>query len=190
MSQPIKPQQFAVYKNLGASAKFGALQFNLQPTHYACKNQGCKGKNFTDSTPVCTCETPEMEQREGCVFLDAASPIPGGNTCNWKEKIILALNMTDLGKLLFFLRVGKTSGKNPSDTLSLVHDRYAGTDRAGEVMKTVRVWSPNGTTQGAMVTIQEKNGDTSREHKIPLSGDDIAILGTLVQAAIVKIVGW
>jgi len=147
--------QFAIYK--GHSAKFGGLQFDLgYPT----------------------------EQKKGAVFVNACSAT-GPNVYDWENKIVLALGVTDIGKILHFM-VSAAPGGN----LSLVHDPNMKGNQQGKVVKTMQFYTKDGVLGGMMVTVSSKQENKTVSHKIPMSGDEVIILKNLLESAIVPLLQW
>lgn len=173
--------QYAVYK--GKSGKFGAAQWNLQNPHYYCN--ACKVKNFTsESHPPTTnpkgC-SGEMILREGAVFLEITST-KAPDVYDWENKIVMALSVTDLGKLLITLRTG--------NELKLLHDPGAGSDKKGQVRKNLYVSSPKGIENGCMITASQTDGTAEKKHVVPLSYDEVCVLGSLISTAIPRALAW
>lgn len=185
------PLQWGVYKGVGG--RHGAAQFKLVAPHFYCSQ--CKSKNFnttefackdTDGEPKSPCPQAKMVERAGSILLEATSTKEGQkNVYDWENKVIFALGLTDLGKVLRFLRTSQVG-----DSLQLLHDPGAQSAMAGKVIKTLYLSSPQGIGQGLILSLSAKEGDRLVKHSIPLSGDEVAILGTLVQAAIPKLLSW
>src|SRR3990167_2398062 len=175
----IKPIQYNSYKGAG-TGKWGALQINFGAPHYYCSNNKCRAKNYNNETPVCNCEDTKMIQREGALFLEITSA-KAPNIYDWDNKIIMALSINDLGKILLSLRTGQE--------IKLLHDPGVKTEQAGKVRKTLMISSPKGIEAGCIVTateVNETNGDNPKKHTIPLSYDEVITLAILFQAAIPK----
>lgn len=178
----IKPQQFAIYK--GMSSKWGGLQFNFNPPHYYCSNNKCRTKNYDGVKQLCSCSETAMLAREGNVFVDIASAT-GPNVYDWENKIVMALSITDLTKLLNGLRSGTE--------VRLLHDPGIKTEFAGKRQKIFQFSSPKGIEAGGIITISEKNDMDNKEphhHTVPLSFDEVVTLGILIQSVIPKCLGW
>jgi hypothetical protein len=171
--------QYQIYK--GKGAKFGAAQFNLAPSHMYCEL--CKAKNYNGETHPNTGNacSGKMISREGCVFLEITSP-SAPDVYDWANKIIIALSVTDLGKLLVGLRAGTE--------VKLLHDPGAGSDKMGQIRKTLNFVSPNGLEQGGILTAGETSGDNKKQHKVPFTGDEVLVLAVLVQTAISRCMNW
>ena len=153
--------QFALYK--GSGGKFGACQFNLKPYEYS--SDPSKGKT-------------------GVVFINAASST-APDVYDWTNKIVMALNVTDVGKLIQFF-VSAEAGSS----VNLVHDPKMGTDEAGKTYKGLSIFTKEGPLNGGLITVKVKSGDTQVQHKIPISGDEVVVLKTLLETAVVRMVGW
>ncbi len=173
----MNPLQYAVYK--GMTGKWGAVQFNFQAPHYFRDKQ----KDFTGINALD--DSGKMKEgwkiREGAVFLEITST-KDKNVYDWENKVTVALSTNDLGKVLLGLKTG--------NEVKLMHDPGAKSDKAGETTKNVNISSPNGTLEGCMIRVTQKTGDQQKQHTVPLSGDELCVLVTLVQAAITRSLGW
>ena len=185
----IKPVQLDIYK--GTNGKYGALQFKPQPAHYVCSK--CRSRNFEGPELVCKtregeptppCRDAKTTLREGAIFLEATSAT-GPNVYDWENKVIIALGIVDMGKILFFLRTAKAEEK-----LSIVHDPGAKTPNEGKVIKSLYVESPKGITQGVFITVGVTEGEKKLMHKIPVSGSEALVIATLLQAFIPRALAW
>lgn len=180
----MKPQQWAIYK--GITGKNGAVQFNLQMPHYYNdrKEKDYTGRDALDSVGKIK---PEWKLREGAVFIEITSAI-GPNQYDWERKVTMALSVTDMGKLLEFLRTGKS--------LSLMHDPGAKTDSQGAIKKHLNFDSPNGimgkegARGGCLVRCTMTSGSNNTSHQVPMSTDECLVLQQLIQAAIPVALGW
>ena len=176
--------QHAIYK--GTGGKFGAIQFNLQsPHYYRGKDKSFDGKFKGESIfEVVEGKTKLKEGwkiREGCVFMEIASP-KGKNVYDWENKIIMALSITDQGKILLALVTG--------DDCNLVHDPGAKTEAQGSVKKYLSITSPKGPVVGVIFKATHVSGPDKRSHTVPLTGDEVLVLRTLFQTAISKTLNW
>jgi hypothetical protein len=169
--------QYAVYK--GTGGKFGAIQFNFQPPHYYREKQ----KDFTGVNALD--DNGRMKEgwktRDGCVFMEITST-KEANVYDWENKVTIALSVNDLGKILLGLRTG--------EDVKLMHDPGAKSESAGAVRKHLNISSPKGTTAGCIVSVSMIAGDQEKKHMVPLTGDELLVLATLVQAAIPRALGW
>lgn len=175
----MRPLQYAIYK--GKSGKFGAVQFNFQPPHYYCSS--CKAKNYTNDSHPATqsgCQG-EMIQREGAVFMEITSAT-SPDVYDWNNKIVMALSVNDLGKLLVTLRTGAD--------LKLLHDPGAGSEKKGQIRKTLFVSSPKGIESGCMFNANSVADGTEKRHTVPMTFDEVCVLGTLVSTAISRCLNW
>lgn len=191
----MNPMQFAIYK--GTGGKWGAIQFNFQKPHF----YSGKLKDFTGQTAFELVDGRKKlregwKEREGCVFVEIA-PTTDKNKYDWDKKIIMALSVNDMGKLLYFLATGKSSNSNErerngkvTNSMTIMHDPHAKSDRAGQTQKYLTMYSPGGTAEGGMITITQKEGDQKREHKVPVTGDEVMVLRTLFQSAISSALNW
>ncbi len=175
----LTPQQYAVYK--GVSGKFGAVQFNFQSPHtYNPSNN--KEKDFTGQTREK--DGVKWKVREGAVFVDITSA-KGKNVYDWENKITFALSVNDLGKILYGLRTAREGSE-----ISLMHDPGAKSESAGKVRKHINFTSPSGPSAGFMLNVTQVTGKEKRSHTVPLSPDEVLIVGTLFQRAVSEALAW
>jgi len=175
----MRPLQYAVYK--GTGGKFGAIQLNLQEPHYYEVNG--KNRDFTGETALDANNRPKdgWRIREGAIFLEMTSA-KGKNVYDWENKIVMALSVTDMGKLAFGLLTG--------DGCSIMHDPNAKQANQGTVTKSLKVSSPKGTKAGALVNISMTSGGQTTNHTVPLTGDEVIVVGQLLRSAITKALNW
>jgi len=197
----MNPMQHAVYK--GTGGKYGAVQFNLQgPHYYTGKTKDFKGlvdaegKNDRAAFTVVDGKVKLKEgwnQRQGCVFVECA-PAVGKNKYDWQQKVIMALSIGDLGKILYFLQTGQSPNKAEREKnkggMSIFHDPGAKSDRAGVVRKYIKFFSPNGPANGLMLTLESIEGDDKRSNQVPVTGDEVMVLRSLFTAAISSALNW
>lgn len=160
------PLQYTIYK--GVTGKFGALRLSLK-------------KAYMDG---------RRDKDNGCVFVESASAI-GPNNYDWENgKIIMALNITDISKIILYLRqptnpiFTKTEGK-----LKLLHDRGAGTSDRGTDITTLDIDKPEDKDGFWFSMMKKSQGSTSRSG-LPVSQDEALAIATLLQAAIPIILAW
>jgi len=171
-----KPIQYNIYK--GVKGKFGAIQFALQPAHHICS--ACKKRDFSGKgIAPCDCTDNQMQQKEGCIFIHASSAT-GPNQYDWDNKVIFALSIADISKILKSMK--------KSEDLSIYHDPGQQTSKQGEKTKTFQLKYYEG--KGAVASLLEKQGENKKAHAIPLSHEELGILFVLLQSAIPKILGW
>lgn len=169
--------KYAIYK--GIKGSYGAVQFSLSPPVYVCEL--CKHRNYVepehDGNSSCG---GDMPVREGAVFVDIANST-GPNVYDWASKTIFAMSVTDMGKVLTGLRAGTG--------VKLLHDPGAQTDKAGQVTKTLSFGEI--TDKGCLLNVYEKNkSGEEKKFMIPLSPDEVNIIGTLIARAIPKVLAW
>jgi hypothetical protein len=163
----------------------GAVQFNLQDPHY--HNPSTKQRDFSGKEALEEGEDGRRrlkegwKEREGCVFMEATSA-KDKNVYDWDKKVIMALSVTDMGKLMLTLATG--------DECKIMHDPGAKSESAGAIKKWLMVSSPKGTKNGVMISISQKAAGDERRHTIPLSGDEVMVLKTLLQAAVSRALNW
>ncbi len=157
-----EPIPYKLFK--GITGRFGALRFELK-------------RPYTNE---------DGRKQEGCVFLNMA-PTIGPNNYDWEnQKVTLALNITDIQKILYVFRKPNAFSKNKP--CQIIHDRFAGTARKGEEIKVLSIAPPSDdyTNYFFNMTQKEKNISIS----LPVSSEEIIGIGTLLQAAIPLILSW
>jgi len=189
--RPVGPLQLAFYK--GMKGNYGAMQLNIQDPHYHCKI--CGKKNFKNSAQPVECQqaghdSKKFVTREGCVFLEICSAT-GNNLYDWTNKINMALNIHDVGKIIFLLESGV---KNSS--VGIFHDPGAGkSETVNLISKKLQISSPNGPRAvdgGVIVQVSMKNnktGDTTR-HSVPLTASEVRTLNILLRKATERALLW
>ena len=200
----MKPNQYALYK--GTGSKWGAIQFQPQPPHFFNKSKAkdfqgtVDAKNDRAAFTVVDGKVTLKEgwkTRDGCIFLEGTSSV-GPNKYDWKQSVRMALSPGDMGKILYFLTTGQSSNKKertkgdgtPSKSMSIMHDPNARSDRQGEVRKYLEFYSPNGPADGMMLTVKQIAGDDKRSHQIPVTGDEVMVLRSLLASAIPNALSW
>ena len=161
------PMQYRIYKGLKGTS--GALRINLK-------------RPYT---------SPDPKKSEGVLFLEMAPPV-GPNVYDWEnQKMIMALSIVDIPKIILFLRnpnhavFERTGGK-----LKLMHDKGAGTARKGKDVKTLEIMKSDRTTNFMFNMYQKTNGENSASASVPIAPDEAIVLGTLLQTAIPIILSW
>jgi len=167
------PLQYAVYK--GTGGKFGALQFNLQKPHYYRD----KAKDFTGEQALDNGKLKDgWKIREGCVFLEITSA-KDKNVYDWDAKIIMALSVSDIGKLLL--------GLSKKGDTEIMHDPNAKTESQGSVKKFLNV---KVSDQGALFVVTQTSAGDKRTHTVPASPDEVVVLRQLLGSAISASLSW
>jgi hypothetical protein len=183
----MNPLQLSYYK--GVSGKHGAMQLNLQRPHYYVRNNP-KLKNYDgkfihkewlEYNPNLTRD--DLTSREGALFLEMTSA-KGPNEYDWDNKVIMALSIHDMGKVLMVLE-----GAEPE--VKIMHDPGAKSSTAGKVQKYLTISSPKGIKVGTLVNIVKKDtGGEVTKHMVPLSGDETKILAVCLRAIIPASLAW
>ena len=172
----MRPLQYAIYK--GMNGKWGAIQLNLQsPHYYSGKNKDYSGYEALEGGSL----KPGWKVREGTIFLEITST-KDKNVYDWENKIVIALGMTDIGKILHCLYTGQDC--------NIMHDPGAKSHSQGLVRKNLSVTSPKGTAHGCMFRASQNSGGQQKSHSVPLSGDELIILKELLQASVPLILNW
>lgn len=198
--------QLGIYKGIckqGNEPKFGAIQFSLQKPHYYVDTKSNKFKDlpredfiklrklknfqgrflpdwWRDKFPQLNSD--DLVSREGAMFINIASTI-GPNQYDWENKVVMSLSVNDMAKLLMVL-------EGSLQEMKLMHDPGAKTERAGQVKKYLNLSSPKGIKIGATFSISETAGDKKKSHFVPLSGDEVKLLSTLIRGAIPACLAW
>ena len=160
------PLRFEIFKGVGG--KFGALRLNLK-------------KAYTED---------KRNRDNGCIFLEMA-PATGKNIYDWQNsKAVIALNLTDLSKILLYLRSPQHSMfKKNEGNLKLYHDKGAGTAKEGQEITSLTISKPEGRSN-FFWSIYQKRQDTTKTVSVPVSPDETLTIGTLLQAALPTILMW
>ena len=180
------PLQYAIYK--GTGGKFGAVQLNLQSPHfYHGKRKDYQGRVGDDEGAAFRLEDGRRvlkegwKQREGAIFMQITSP-KGKNVYDWENKIIMALSINDIGKVMMALLTG--------EKCELMHDPGAKSQSQGTVKKYLTVSSPKGPAVGVLISATQVSGNDKRTHTVPVTGDEVIVLRSLLQQAISRTLNW
>lgn len=160
------PIQYALFK--GVTGKLGAMRLNLK-------------KAYSDD---------KRDRDDGCIFLEMA-PATGNNIYDWENgKIIMALNMVDIPKILMYLRSpGHKLFQKNDGQLKIYHDKGAGTASKGEEVTTLTINKPDDKDNFFFSAYQKKHG-TTKSASVTVSHDEAIAIGTLFQASIPLLVAW
>jgi len=183
------PRQFKVYK--GAGGRNGAIQFNLSDPHYFKEGTTPLEKSYNgkDRDGNSIFEVAEgrrrpkqgWKEREGAIFMEITSA-KDKNVYDWENKVIMALSVSDIGKLLLTLATG--------NECRIVHDPNAKKEGQGITKKFLTVTSPDGTAKGVMFHVKMTSGGEERSHSVPLDGAEVMTLRCLLQAATTRALSW
>ena len=172
----MRPLQYAIYK--GMAGKWGAIQLNLQPPHfYSGKNKDYTGYEAMENGSL----RDGWKIREGTIFMEITST-KDRNVYDWENKIVLALSVTDVGKILHSLYTGQEC--------SIMHDPGAKSESQGLVKKNLNLVSPKGTINGCMVRASYTAAGNTKSHQVPLSGDELIVMKELLHAAVPQMLKW
>lgn len=188
----IYPSKFVVYK------KNSAVQFQLQPFHLTNgKLRDFEGRLDEGSDPGFAFTKDEegrvrlkdgWSEREGAIFMDMA-PAKGERVYDWDQKIVFALSVTDASKLLYAIE----AGVEVVDKSSIFHDPGAGTDRKGQVSKSLSMTSPKGYLApggGCLLNLKQKAGEKTLSHSVGLLPSEVVALRELLRSSIPQMLGW
>ena len=164
------PLQYKIYK--GIRGQFGAMRFNLK-------------KAWSNS---------DIRKAEGVVFLEMA-PTIGPNVYDWQyQKMVMALGIVDIPKIIMYLRTPAhqmfTDKQNSNKkNLKIYHDKGAGTPNEGKNIKTLKIDKPE-NANNFFFSIYQKDEDSKTTATVTVSPDEAIVIGTLLQAAIPRILAW
>jgi len=181
----MEPLQYSIYK--GIKGNNGAVQFNLQSPHwYYGKTKSYDGfdKDSNSIFEVINSKRKLKEgwkMREGAIFMNITSAI-GPNTYDWENKIVIALSITDIGKVILSLLTG--------DECKIIHDPGAKSASQGLTKKFVNISSPEGPAVSVMLNVRESTGQNTKSHTVPISGDEVVVLKELLQTAVSRVLSW
>jgi len=171
--------------------KWGALQLNYQKPHYYVKSnpklKNYEGKfiphDWLEHYP--SLSKDDLTSREGALFLEITST-KDKNIYDWDNKIVMALSLHDMGKILMILEGGQAGSE-----VKIMHDPGAKSATAGKIQKHLNISSPKGVKTGAMVSVMQKSADGDTvSHTVPLSGDEVRVLATCIRKVIPSSLGW
>lgn len=183
----MNPLQLGFYKGVGG--KHGAVQFSLQKPHYYLKGnpklKNFEGKFIPESwnTGGKEYSKEDLTSREGALFLEITSAT-GKNEYDWSNKIVIALSVHDMGKLLMVLE-----GAKP--TMEIFHDPGAKSATEGKVNKKLSISSPQGIVTGVLINAsQTEAGGEKRQHTVPLSGEEVKTLAACIRGVLPVALAW
>jgi hypothetical protein len=175
-----KALQYAIYK--GTGGKHGAIQLNFQkPHYYKDRLKDFEGNQAFSNNGGKWELNPGWKAREGAIFMEIAST-KDKNEYDWDNKIVLALSIDDMGKVLETLLTG--------NECKLMHDPGAKSETAGVVKKYLHFYSPKGIKEGCMISASMNAGGDTKTHTVPVSSSEVLVLRALFQAAISKSLNW
>lgn len=160
------PLPFKVFK--GVKGKFGAMRLTMKRPW----NQEYGKK------------------QEGVLFLEMAPPL-GNNVYNWEDgKIILALGMPDVPKLLHYFRSpNQYEDDNGNCKISIYHDKNAGTKDKGKQIKQLTI-SKSADRTNFFFSLTEKNNGTNKTANVPLAPEEAIAFMTLLEISIPAMLSW
>lgn len=168
------PLQLCIYK--GITGKYGCIKFSPQAPYFHVKDntklRNYDGRFIKDSwkekNPALT--DNDMVGREGTLFMDITSAIDR-NVYDWDNKIIFALNIWDMAKILTWLETGA------KEELKLMHDPNAGSANKGQVQKFVKFSSPQGLGVGCTIQASQRNASGNNiSHMVPVATYELVAL--------------
>ena len=176
----MNPMTYAIYK--GTGGKWGCVQFRLSEPHfYKDKEKDFAGSRCFETRDGKQCLKEGWSAREGAIFMEITSA-KDNNIYDWDNKIVMALSINDIGKLLLSLATG--------NECSIMHDPGAKSDKAGVTKKFINMISPKGTVEGALLSVSQSDGGQTKKHTVPLAGDEVIVLRQLLQTAVSRTLSW
>jgi hypothetical protein len=158
--------QYKIYK--GVTGKFGALRLNLKPAPEDDSNK---------------------DEKPGCVFIEMA-PAVGQNQYDWENgKIVMALSITDIPKVIAFLSAPQHEMFAKDGKLKIFHDKGAGTSSKGQEVKTLEI-SKDPDKLNFFVSMYANERGIDKKAMCTVSPDEAIAIRTLLTAAIPKILAW
>jgi len=159
------PIQYRLYK--GIKGKNGALRMNLK-------------RPYTSRDP---------KKKEGVVFLEMA-PTISPNVYDWEnQKVIIALSIVDIPKIILYLRNPNHESFSRAGKLSIMHDKGAGTIDKGKHMTTLEVEKPD-NMRNFMFKLFQTDNEKKVYAGVPVSPEEAIVIGTLLQTAIPVLLSW
>ena len=116
------------------------------------------------------------------VFIEAA-PQAGGQAFDWNNKIVMKLDVTDVGKLLSVLNGAATQAK-------LYHDPAKREGYAGQARNNTIDFSRGGQYGYAVRVSQQTTDKNVRSVLIMLSDDEAQVLRVLLEKAVERFYNW
>lgn len=128
-------------------------------------------------------------KQEGVLFLEMAPPV-GNNIYDWEEgKIIFALGLGDVSKLLHFFKSPTQYEENGNYSISVYHDKNAGTKDKGKDKKILSINKSKDRTNFFFL-LTEKESNKEKKATVPLAPPEAIAFMTLLEAAIPAILSW
>lgn len=185
-------QKYNIYKGKGKGT-FGAIQFTYRGPHAyrTATERGAVGQ--IERMPMSRVSYRHLREgwqtREGCIMVEAASAT-APDVYDWSDgaKVVMALSITDCGAILHYIEMAKSMV--PEKPLNLYHDPHQGTDRQGETSKSFKITSPQGSINGCMIEVSQKQNGTMRTHRIPMNGAELMVLELLIKSVIPEMLNW
>lgn len=139
----------------------------------------------------------DSRRPDGCVFLEVA-PATGPNQYDWEnQKIVMALSITDIPKIIMFLRTPLNTmfvqkneqGEVTHHQLKIFHDKGAGT---ADKMKDTKnlIITKYQDKDSFFVSVSQNTEGSTKSCQIPIGQDEALAIGVLLQAAIPQILAW
>lgn len=152
-----RPASYKLYK--GVRGNHGAIQFDLAPIHRSTRDLGA-------------------------LFVQAAKAT-APNVYDWDNKVMIALNLTDIAQILDMLRAPPALGQ---DGVNIYHDKHKGSNREGQVVSTLKI--SRGKEHGWFFVLGRKENGGYRDVSLPVSDGELLELKQLLHRALVRILGW
>jgi len=170
------PLSYKIFK--GVKGKFGAIRLTLKRPW----------------------QNTNSKKQEGVLFLEAAPPI-GNNVYDWEnQKIIIALGLIDVSKLLYFFKspakfekdmTRKEDIDDKNYKVSIYHDKGAGTADKGKHIKVLNInKSKDPQRTNFFLNLSEKDNGKETSANLPLSPEEGLAMMVLLEKSIPAILSW
>ncbi len=115
--------------------------------------------------------------RKGCVFFEIANALPSSGTdtrMDWSNKIVMKIGVNDIAQMLYGLRTR-------APEIKLYHQNDSGSSACN---------IKPGNEGSFSFSIFKKMGEQTSQASLFLSGPDVMVLTTLLQASLPVTLGW
>jgi hypothetical protein len=173
------PLPFELHK--GVKGNHGACRFTLYRPY------------FQPLTPRNDFKEERKERLTGYIKFEISSAI-GPNQYDWDNKEIMNLTVTDISKLICFLRSPSRYPKEGTDgdyEVTIFHDPGAGGASRGEVSKFLSLSKTQKMNNFFLsTTTKKKTTNTIDKKSLPISPDEATALMILLESSIPSILSW
>ncbi len=150
------------------------------------ENQDARSKEYTNNYPIYKPNSGGnggvirfgLNAEKGAVFVEAAAQ-SGERVFDWDNKITMKWGLADIGAALSVLQSRQNEGK-------LFHK----TESSNSSFEIIRRDNPDRAPYLLSISRQETATKSLRKVMIPMTHAEAAILETLMQTAVNRILGW